>query len=134
MGVSIKKKIAIDKEQKKNGRPDAGINKDQFEQMCRIHCTLREIAGVFQCCQETVERWVKKTYHSGFVDVWTDFASQGKMSLRREMFKKALGGNGSMQIWLSKNHLGMKDRIETDMSDDSKEVIKLAYALPNEDK
>jgi hypothetical protein len=130
MGVSLK-----NKPHNKIGRPVTEINQSQFESMCQIHCTLNEIAGVFNCSIDTIERWSKKTYGKTFADVWSDFASVGKMSLRREMFKKALGGNGSMQIWLAKNHLGMKDRIETGLDDNTNETVKLAYGLPpKEDK
>ncbi len=134
MGESIKKKHERQNLQKQ-GRPEASIDKTQFESMCQIHCTLPEIAGVFKVSEDTIQRWTKKTYDKTFAVVWSDFASQGKMSLRREMFKKALGGNGSMQIWLAKNHLGMKDRIETGLDDNTNETVKLAYGLPpKEDK
>ena len=36
----------------------------------------------------------------------------GKISLRRAQFEKALGGNVAMQIWLGKQHLDQKDKIE----------------------
>ena len=39
--------------------------------------------------------------------------STGKISLRRAMYTKALEGNVVMQIWLSKQYLGMKERVET---------------------
>ena len=39
--------------------------------------------------------------------------SSGKSSLRRAMYTKALEGNVVMQIWLSKQYLGMKERVET---------------------
>jgi hypothetical protein len=132
MGVSIKKKLQNEKA--KMGRPLVEIDKDQFERMCQIHCTLNEIAGVFMCSKDTIERWTKKTYGRTFADVREDLSSIGKMSLRREMFKKALGGNGSMMIWLSKQHLGMKDRIETGLDDNAQEMVKLAYSLPTGDE
>jgi hypothetical protein len=125
MGESLKTK-----QQKRMGRPLAQIDKQQFEQMCRIHCTLNEIAGVFMVEKSTIERWSKKTYGRTFADVRDDFASQGKMSLRREMFKKALGGHAGLQIWLSKQHLDMKDKIESSMDERSEEITRLAYSLP----
>ena len=129
MGESLRKKVQKET-QAKIGRPDAGIVQEQFEQMCRIHCTAEEIAGVFMCHIDTVERWVKKTYGDTFAQVRTRFAGQGKMSLRREMFKKALGGHAGLQIWLSKQHLDMKERIENSMDESAEEITRLAYSLP----
>ena len=36
----------------------------------------------------------------------------GRISLRRAQFEKALSGNVVMQIWLGKQHLDQKDKIE----------------------
>ena len=36
----------------------------------------------------------------------------GRISLRRAQFEKALGGNVAMQIWLGKQHIDQKDKIE----------------------
>ena len=41
-----------------------------------------------------------------------DGRAEGKMSLRRKMWEMALGGNVSLLIWLSKNELGMSDKVE----------------------
>jgi hypothetical protein len=39
--------------------------------------------------------------------------NKGKASLRKKMWEKALKGNEKLLIWLSKNELNMKDKIET---------------------
>ena len=36
----------------------------------------------------------------------------GKISLRRAQFEKAIGGNVAMMIWLGKQHLDQRDKIE----------------------
>ena len=36
----------------------------------------------------------------------------GRISLRRAQFEKALSGNVVMQIWLGKQHLDQRDKIE----------------------
>ena len=36
----------------------------------------------------------------------------GRISLRRAQFEKALSGNVVMQIWLGKQHLDQKEKIE----------------------
>lgn len=96
----------------KTGRPPIQINQNEFEKLCAINCTLEEIAGWFKCSPDTIERWSKKTYGVTFAEVYKKNSSQGKISLRRKMFETAIGGNVTMMIWLSKQHLGMSDKVE----------------------
>ena len=43
---------------------------------------------------------------------------KGRMSLRRLQFEKAQTGNTTMLIWLGKQMLGQKDKIETSENND----------------
>ena len=97
----------------KTGRPPIEINQKQFETLCGIQCTLSEIAAVFACSEDTVERWAKKTYELPFADVYKKFASVGKSSLRRYQFELAKR-NAAMAIWLGKQYLGQRDMPEVD--------------------
>lgn len=96
----------------KRGRPVIEISQIEFEKLCGLNCTLEEISGWFKCSEDTIERWAKRTYLANFADVYKKHASGGKISLRRKMFEVALGGNVGMLIWLSKQHLGMSDKVE----------------------
>ena len=48
------------------GRPKKEIDKKIFENLCGLQCTLEEIAGVFDCSADTIERWCKREY----AEVW----------------------------------------------------------------
>lgn len=96
----------------KVGRPTIEISQTDFEKLCGINCTLEEIAGWFKCSVDTIERWSTRTYGVNFAEVYKKHSSQGKISLRRKMFETAIGGNVTMMIWLSKQHLGMSDKVE----------------------
>ena len=98
------------------GRPRKEIDKDNFEKLCSIQCTLSEIAGFFDCSEDTIERWCKRTYEENFADVYKKHSVAGKISLRRKQFKLA-DKSASMAIFLGKQYLGQKDRIEYDMSE-----------------
>lgn len=110
----------------KGGRPKKIIDQEQFESLCEIQCTKEEICHVLKCDEKTLTRWCNDTYGEGFSEVYLKEASKGKISLRRSMFKMAQT-NTTMAIWLSKQHLGMKepkieveipyDEIEEDMGD-----------------
>ena len=90
------------------GRPKAIIDKSQFEKLCMLQCTLEEIAGFFNCCEDTVETWCKKEYKKTFSEVFHIKRQAGKVSLRRHQMKMA-ETNPTMAIWLGKQMLGQRD-------------------------
>ena len=98
-------------------RPQKEINQKTFEYLCSIMCTLAEIAGAFDCSEDTIERWCKRTYKSedgkpmSFADVFKKKSANGKISLRRTQFKLA-ENSPAMAIFLGKNYLNQKDEIE----------------------
>lgn len=105
---------------KKVGRPETKIDKDTFEKLCSIQCTLEEIASFFDCCDDTINNWCKKTYNDNFSGIYKKKSVNGKISLRRYQFKQA-EKSPAMAIWLGKQILGQKDKVEyTD--DNMKEI------------
>ena len=96
------------------GRPRKEIDNKIFENLCGLQCTLEEIAGVFDCSVDTIERWCKREYRETFAEVYKKHSAKGKTSLRRIQFKLA-EKSAAMAIFLGKNYLGQKDSIiETD--------------------
>lgn len=112
---------------KKNGRPLIQIDWDKFDKLCAIHCTLEEIAFIFDCSPDTIERAVKREKDMGFADYIKKASAAGKMSLRRKQFEIALSGNVAMLIWLGKQWLGQKEK--TEVSTEDNKPIRLAYAI-----
>lgn len=109
------------------GRPKIEIDQKIFENLCKIHCTLVEIAGVFDCSEDTIERFCKETYDITFAETYKKLAGSGKASLKRLMWKHA-EKSASMCIFLTKNLLGYKDTgFESDEVEDS--CRQLADAL-----
>lgn len=106
-------------------RPQIEIDKTNFESLCKMQCTLEEIAGFFNCSKDTIERWCERTYEDGFADTYKKYSQNGKISLRRLQFKLAERST-PMAIWLGKQYLNQRDRIsnyvETD--EESKELLK----------
>ena len=108
------------------GRPSKEIDREQFEKLCSIQCTLEEIAGWFRCSTRTIERWCQNTYTDGngkslnFVKVHKKYSADGKISLRRAQFQLAKK-SAAMAIFLGKQYLGQKD----DRHDYNEELLKL---------
>lgn len=109
----------------KMGRPRIEIKEEDFEKLCAMQCTLVEIAGFFDCCEDTVENWCKKNYGETFSEVYKKKSAKGKISLRRSQFKVADSGNASMLIWLGKQYLGQSDKQEVTVTDSDSSVLEM---------
>lgn len=96
----------------KGGRPRKEIDEKAFRNLCGLMCTLDEIAGFFECSQDTIERWCVRTYGESFADTFKKYSNAGKISLRRAQFRLA-EKNAAMAIFLGKNYLGQTDSVET---------------------
>lgn len=93
----------------KRGRPQKEIDKDQFEKLCEMQCTLDEITGFFRVADKTLENWCKLTYGLNFYEVFKQKRQAGKISLRRTQFQLAKK-SAAMAIFLGKNYLGQSDK------------------------
>lgn len=101
------------------GRPKKQIDKDQFEKLCGLQCTLEEFCCYFSCNTDTLEKWCKKIYKMNFSEIFRIKRGNGKISLRRKQFELAMSGNPTMLIWLGRNMLGQTDKIDVALEDKS---------------
>ena len=89
------------------GRPKKELDKDVIAKLSQIGCTQEEIGSVVGISARTLQR--------RYADLVAENKNIGKASLRKKMWDKAVKkDNTHMQIWLSKNYLGMKDRTQTE--------------------
>lgn len=101
----------------KMGRPQKEIDKDQFEKLCYLQCTLLEIASFFNCSDDTIENWCKRTYSDEagnpmtFSEVYKIHSAGGKISIRRWQFKMA-EHNPGMAMFLGKVLLGQRETVD----------------------
>lgn len=99
------------------GRPRKEINWEEFDRLCAIQCTQAEIAAWFGCTTDTIANAVKREQGTTFADYYAERRLPGLVSLRRQQFQLALGGNVPMLIWLGKQLLGQRDRAEMEWSE-----------------
>lgn len=90
------------------GRRKTIIDQNVFEKLCKMQCTEMEICSWFECSDETLNSWCKRTYKKTFEQVFAEKREGGKVSLRRTQWKLA-ETNTSMAIFLGKNYLGQSD-------------------------
>lgn len=120
----------------RTGRPKIPIDKKQFENLCALFCTKQDIADFFECSEDTIENWCKKTYQDEngkpmtFSAVYKNKKSKGKVSLRRMQHNLAKK-NASMAIFLGKQELGQRDVIEQQMESPNV-IINISPASPND--
>lgn len=95
-------------------RPHIEIDKNQFENLCKLQCTLGEIAGWFNCSEDTIERWTRREYKKPFAEVFKEKRQAGKIALRRNLLRMS-ERNPATAIFLAKNWLGMTDRMEAEI-------------------
>lgn len=108
------------------------IRQEVFESLCAIQCTREEICGVLNVSKDTLLRWCKATYGTDFETIYQQKKQNGKASLRRNMFKQA-EKNPTMAIWLSKQHLGMRDSFpdEVNYTEVNKGIMNIANLINN---
>ena len=98
-----------------NGRPKKEIDKEQFEKLCGLQCTLEEIAGFFNCSEDKINNWCKDIYGEGFSGIFKIYSQTGKVSLRRAQFELAKH-SATMAIFLGKQMLEQKETMDANVS------------------
>ena len=88
------------------GRPKKNIDIEILANLSQIGCTQEEIGGVMGVSTRTLQR--------NYAEIIEQNKNKGRASLRKKMWEKALKKDSThMQIWLSKNELNMRDKVET---------------------
>ena len=105
------------------GRPRKNIGEEEFKKLCGLQCTLEEIAGFFDCSEDTVENWCKRELKMRFSDAFKKYSAAGKLSLRRTQFRLA-EKSAAMAIFLGKQYLGQRDQQDIEISTNKDESIR----------
>ena len=105
------------------GRPPKPIDWVEAERLALMQCTQKEIASWYYITHETLVERYEKEFGETFSNWYEKHSANGKSSLRRRMYKAAMDGNVTMMIWLSKQMLGMRDRID-EVTDQKPVIIK----------
>lgn len=105
------------------GREGIHVDPDEVEQLASIGCSWKEISDFFGIHPDTARR--------NFASYYTKGVAKAQISLRRAMLHNATQNhNASVQIFLSKNWLGLSDD-PRNSSDDT--VLPWVEAEPTQD-
>ena len=80
------------------------IDPKEVEKLASFGCSNTEIASFFGCSKDLISKSYSTNVSKG--------KDKGKIRLRQLLWKSAERGNVAMQIWLSKQYLGMTDKQE----------------------
>lgn len=110
----------------KTGRPRIELDSAEIEKLCRLNCTMDEIAAFFGCSTDTIERRMKEDEDLKLAI--ERGRATGKISLRRKQFQILEDSNSaSMAIWLGKQLLGQRDNL--DVTTESKDKSSVTKAM-----
>lgn len=97
----------------KAGRPKANIDWEIVRKCFRAQCSVTEVAGKLGIDTDTLYKRCQQDLSRNISELSAECKQKGQADLRISMFESAENGSNTMQIWLSKNYLGMKDQTET---------------------
>lgn len=83
--------------------------KKEFEALCKMQATQKEIMSFFEIDMTALDRFCKRNYQRTFSKTKDMLSDGGRMSLRRKQMSVALDGSVPMLIWLGKQYLGQTD-------------------------
>src|SRR6185436_4350718 len=104
-------------------RPKVKIDLAELEKLCGMQATDEEVAAFFDVSTKTIERRRK---NKRFREVMERGKAKGRVSVRRNLFRLANAGNVAAAIFLSKNLLGYRDVVNTELSGPAGGPIQVA--------
>lgn len=115
----------------KGGKRGNSINKEQFEKLASMMCTVKEIASFFNVSFETLNQWCKDNYGEDNTANKTieRFNDGGRINLRRIQMQLA-ERNSAMAIFLGKQYLGQSDKNEQT----NLERVTIVSDMPEDDE
>jgi transposase-like protein len=96
----------------KDGRTKAKIKWREVDTWLQAQANGTEIASHLGIHPNTLYRRCEEEHGMSFSEYSQQKKSSGKMMLKIMQFEKAQEGNVPMQIWLGKNYLEQKDKVE----------------------
>lgn len=96
------------------GRPRKELDWKEFDKLCAIHATRREIADWFECSEDNIDNKCKEEFGMNFSAYYQQKKAPGKISLRRKQYELAMSGSIPMLIWLGKQYLEQSDKSEVE--------------------
>ena len=105
--MSVKKKNV-------GGRPKVKMGLEEVENLSRLNCTMEELAAYFRVDVRTVQ--LRAQREPAFRAAIERGQALGRLSVRRQQTRLMDQGNPTISIWLGKQLLGQRDRLEAEVT------------------
>jgi hypothetical protein len=106
----------VKNKKKKDGRPRIyfvnGLSAETLQKVIMAGCTQTQAAIIFGCSERTINRFCKDNFGDSYDALVVPYQEVRKRILEIRMFEKAMSGDTMMMIWLSKQWLGMSDKVD----------------------
>src|SRR5271154_2907902 len=101
---------------KKNlgGRPKVKMGLEEVENLSRLNCTMDELAAYFKVDVRTVQ--LRAQREPKFREAIERGQAMGRLSVRRQQIRLMEQSNATMAIFLGKQLLGQRDRLEAEVT------------------
>jgi len=96
------------------GRPKVKMGLEEVENLSRLNCTMDEIAAYFNVDVRTVQ--LRAQREPAFRAAMERGQALGRLSIRRQQIRLMEQGNATMAVWLGKQLLGQRDRLEAEVT------------------
>jgi len=110
------------------GAPVKEVDVKTAEKLALIQCTDIEMALCLGVSVDTLTR--RKQEDAQFAEIIERGRANGRMSLRRRQFEKAMAGSDTMLVWLGKNLLGQRDKHEFSGDPDNPLTVRYVVEVP----
>lgn len=104
----------ISKPKRKVGRPKVVVDWKTVDMYLKAACTGTGIADMLGISANTLYRACERDNKMGFDAYSQQKRETGEDMLRAKQFDKAMKGDTPMLVWLGKQRLGQKDKVEND--------------------
>ena len=96
------------------GRPKIKMSLEEVENLSRLNCTMEELAAYFGVDVRTVQ--LRAQREPKFREAIERGQAKGRLSIRRQQIRLMEQGNATMAVWLGKQLLGQRDRLEAEVT------------------
>ena len=95
-----------------SGRTKSVIDWNKVDKYLQAQCDGVGIAGLIGIHPNTLYEACKTEFKISFSEYSAIKKTEGKELLRAKQFQSAMDGDKTMQIWLGKQYLGQKDKMD----------------------
>jgi hypothetical protein len=103
------------------------IDWEKVDRLIEAGCSGHEIAPAIGISSDTLyERCVLEKGMT-YSDYSSKLRAKGDGLLKAKQFQLAMSGNPAMLVWLGKNRLGQKDKVQSDDQDTQPQTIRIEF-------